>query len=46
MSSKKKGLVALATGVSDMWKHLRPVGKRLFWKRHRQAEKKPGVRGY
>ena len=40
MATKRKGVVATATGVSDWWKHLRRVGKHLFWKRHRQAEKK------
>jgi len=36
MSTKKKGLLT----VSDEWaKHLRKFGKRLFWKKERQAER-------
>jgi len=37
MSTKKKGLLT----VSLEWaKHLRPWGKRLFWKSERQAGRK------
>lgn len=37
MSTKRKGLLI----VSKEWaKHLRKFGKKMFWRRHRKAEKK------
>lgn len=36
MSTKKKGIL---TSDEDWRKHLRPFGKRRFWKRERQAAK-------
>lgn len=26
--------------ASSYWRHLRPIGKRLFWKRHRKTLRK------
>lgn len=40
MANVKKGQVRPVSGASSWWKHLRRIGKRLFWKRHREAEKK------
>ncbi|MGV6861340.1 MAG: hypothetical protein ACWA41_06185 [Putridiphycobacter sp.] len=37
MSTKKKGIL---TTDSEWRKHLRKIGKRLFWKGERLAEKK------
>jgi hypothetical protein len=44
MANVKKGLLVPQKGASDWWKHLRRVGKRLFWKSHRQAERKHSQR--
>ena len=37
MAYKKKGQL---TGVGEFAKHLRKIGKRLFWKAERLAEKR------
>lgn len=36
MANVKKGNL---TTAGEWWKHLRPFGKRDFWKRERQAQK-------
>ena len=36
MANVKKGQTVKA---SQWWKHLRPIGKRLFWKKQRKAFK-------
>ena len=35
MASVKQGTLTSAT---EWWKHLRPFGKRAFWKRERRAQ--------
>jgi hypothetical protein len=37
MATKKRGVLTTKT---EWWKHLRPFQKRLFWSRHRAAEKR------
>ena len=37
MATIKKGLTVTAT---EWWNHLRPLLKRKFWKKQRQADKK------
>jgi len=37
MSHKRKGQL---TVFGEWWKHLRPKGKRFFWKGERAAEKR------
>ena len=37
MAHKQKGLL---TNSGEWAKHLRPIGRRFFWKGERQAEKK------
>jgi len=40
MANKKKGQSAKAPSFCSWWKHLRPEGKRGFWKGQRRADKK------
>ena len=37
MATKKQGVLTVKT---EWWKHLRPFQKRVFWSRHRAAEKR------
>lgn len=37
MAHVRKGILARCL---LWWKHLRPYGKRQFWKKHRKAEKR------
>ena len=41
MATVKKGTL---THAGEWWKHLRPYGKRQFWKKERQAAKRDGLR--
>ena len=36
MATVKKGITVKA---GEWWKHLRPYGKRLFWKKQRRADR-------
>lgn len=37
MATVKKGIL---TRAGEWWKHLRPYGKRQFWKRERKAARR------
>jgi hypothetical protein len=37
MAGVKKGTLVAPKSASSWWKHLRPYGKRLFWKSQRAA---------
>jgi hypothetical protein len=39
MATMKKGILTRNPSYSAFWKHLRPYGKRMFWKRERKAAK-------
>lgn len=41
MATMKKGILVSAT---EWWRHLRPYGKRAFWKRQREAERREVLR--
>jgi hypothetical protein len=40
MATVKKGTLTIVPPFCGFWKHLRPYGKRLFWKRERKAAKR------
>jgi hypothetical protein len=40
MTTKKRGLLHVRPKIMDWNKHMKPFGKRLFWKKERQLEKK------
>lgn len=40
MATKRKGVVTVAQSFNGWWKHLRPYGKRMFWKAERKAAKR------
>lgn len=42
MATMKKGIL---TRAGEWWKHLRPYGKRQFWKRERRAAKRVARQG-
>lgn len=39
MATMKKGILTRVSSMSAWWKHLRPYGKRLFWKAERKTAK-------
>lgn len=42
MATMKKGIL---TRAGEWWKHLRPYGKRQFWKKERRAAKRVALQG-
>jgi len=40
VATRKKGIITPPTGYASWWVHLRPDGKKLFWKRERREQKK------
>lgn len=40
MANVKKGLTVAIPAIVRWWKHLKPDGKRRFWKCQRKADKK------
>jgi len=44
MANVKRGNTVAPKGASGWWRHLRRVGKRMFWKQHRAADKRANSR--